>query len=428
MIIDLIKIAFQSKGLQQSVLTVVGNFFSAGLSALALIIISRSLGPSTFGEFSFGFALIMIISRVNEVGLNSALMKFGGQTSNIKKLNIYYSVALKLKLHISLCIIIIGLFSYSFLNSIFNLENKQIILVAFTFGLSTIYLEHLNAIFQSLHKFNQAVVTNFLQSLAKLLGIALLLYFKIQDVVILFTFYSISPLFPLLGYKKLLPDKIIITTQLSGKKENNELLQMAKHTSFANISTVLVSQVSVLFVQGFLTSYDTGILGGVSKIQMLFSILTSSLGNVLFPRVSRYKSKNDLKSFIKKSFLMLILTLVGLIMSIILAKQMILVTIGPDYLPGINVLYILLTSVFISIATVPFTALFYSFNKNLYFSLIGIVQVVLILTGNFILIPKIGIIGAAYTQLITMFAIFVLTLTWSLIIYNKKFKLLSFPY
>ncbi len=428
MIIDSIKIAVQSKGLQQSAMTVVGNFFSAGISALALIIISRSLGPATFGEFSFGFALIMILSRVNEFGLNSALMKFGGQTSNIKKLNIYYSVALKFKIYITLCIIVTGLLSYSVLNSIFNLENNQIILIAFTFGLSTIYLEHLNAIFQSLHMFNQAIITNFLQSLAKLIGIALLLYFKIQDVVILFTFYSISPLFPLLGYKKLLPNKIVITTKISEEKEKNELFQMAKHTSFANVSTVLVSQVSVLFVQAYLTSFDTGILGGVSKIQMLFSILASSLGNVLFPRVSRYKSENDLKTFIKKSLLMLFLTFIGLIVSISLAKQMILVTIGPDYLSGINVLYVLLTSVFITIATVPFTALFYSFNKNLYFSLTGIVQVVLILTGNFVLIPKIGLMGAAYTQLIAMFAIFVLTLTWSLTIYNKKFKLLSFTY
>lgn len=414
-----IRVAKSSKGLHQSVITIVGNTFATAISAIAFIIISRTLGPSLFGEFSFGFSLIMIISRINDLGINSALMKYVGKTTNVKKINIYFSISLRIKLIVSIILLSMGIFLYSLLNQIFNLDHPEIILISFTLGLSTVYLEHLNAMLQSLHRFNEAVFTNIIQALTKIVGIIILTLLKMKDVSILFSFYVFAPFIPILGYKKFLPTNISILTNLTRLKEKYELYNMAKHTGLANISTVLVSQVSIIFVQAYLTSYETGILGGVSKIQMLFSLLASSLGNVLFPRVSRYKDKNDLTTYVKKSFLVLILTYFGLLVSFIFAKPMIILTIGPEYLTGLNVLYVLLTAVFTMIATVPFTALFYSYNKNSYFSISGLLQVILILAGNFILIPKMGLMGTAYTQLITRAILLLFTMIWSIKLYKE---------
>jgi O-antigen/teichoic acid export membrane protein len=409
-----VDLAKSSKGFQQSFITIVGNTIATTISAIAFIFISRALGPSLFGEFSFGFSIIMIISRINDLGINSALMKYVGQTTNINKINTYFSISLRIKLIISAILFIIGIFFYPFLNNIFNLNHPKIILFSFTLGLSTVYLEHLNAMLQSLHRFYQAVLTNIFQAITKIIGIFILLYFEIKNVTVLFSFYILAPLAPIFAYKKLLPHNIQILIKLVNSKEKSELYNMAKHTGLANISTVLVSQVSVIFVQAYLTSYETGILGGISKIQMLFSLLASSLSNVLFPRVSRYKEKHDIMSYLKKSFIILVLTYIGLLISFLLAKPMIIFSIGSEYLTGLNVLYILLAAVFTMIATVPFTALFYSYNRNTYFSISGFLQVILILAGNFILIPKMGLIGTAYTQLITRVVLLIFTMVWGI--------------
>lgn len=72
-----------SQGLQQTALTVVGNMAGTALSAVALIIISRILGPSEFGQFSVGFAIVLILIKVNDVGLSAIVLKFAGQTTSV---------------------------------------------------------------------------------------------------------------------------------------------------------------------------------------------------------------------------------------------------------------------------------------------------------------------------------------------------------
>jgi O-antigen/teichoic acid export membrane protein len=417
-----IKKILSSKGLQQSIVMVCGSITATGISAISLILISRMLGPNNFGEFSFGFSLILILVRINDLGLSSALMKFVGQTKENKKKNIYFSISTKIKLIASLILMFFGILFFNYLNLLFNLKHPLIILAAFTFGISSVYLEHLNSMLQAVYRFNQTVFANLLQSIVKLFSAFIFYFIEAKSVVLIFTFYALAPITPLFFYKNLLPKYIHFLKNPKYINEKKELLDMAKHTGIANISTTLVSQISIIFVQAFLTSYETGILGGVSKIQMLFTLIAVSLGNVLFPRVSRYKKYEDRLKYLGKAFGIVIVSIIFLIISLVLSEKMILITIGKEYLSGINVLYILLVAVFIMIATVPFTALFYSFEKNSFFSISGFIQVTLIVVGNIILIPKYGLIGTAYTQLLTAIVMFVITLTWSIYLYFYQKK------
>ncbi len=399
---------------------IIGNIIATGVSAIAIIILSRLLGPTLFGEFSVGFSLILILTRINDLGLSSAIQKYAGETTNDKLQNIYFSIALRIKLITSFLIIVFGLVFYSSLAHLFHLNNENIILLSFVFGLSSVYLEQLSAMLLAIQKINQVVIANFLQAFTKLITALFLFFTNKIDVTIAFGLYAIAPIIPVFFSKKLLPVNIKISMNLSSSEAKEKLYSMAKHTGLAGITTALVSQVSVLFTQFYLTSFDTGILGGVSKIQMLFSLIAVSLGNVLFPRVSRYKNKNDLITYIKKAFLIVLLSIVGFIFTIFISKLLINISIGNEYLSGLNVLYILLGATFITIATVPFTALFYSFNINIFFSILGLLQAILIIIGNIFLIPNFGLIGTAYAQLITRLIIFIITILWSLVIAKRK--------
>src|SRR5258708_5698349 len=106
----------QSDGLRQSLITVVGNTFATGLSAVALILISRMLGPIQFGEFSVGFALIMILNRLNDIGLNTTITKFASRSAHDQEsVQAIFSYTLKVKLVFSVVLIGLGIVITPFL-------------------------------------------------------------------------------------------------------------------------------------------------------------------------------------------------------------------------------------------------------------------------------------------------------------------------
>ena len=54
-----------------------GNMFSAGLGLLAIFIISRKLSVSDFGLFSLSMSVIIIVSKLSGMGLDSGMIRFG---------------------------------------------------------------------------------------------------------------------------------------------------------------------------------------------------------------------------------------------------------------------------------------------------------------------------------------------------------------
>ena len=96
-------------------------------------------------------------------------------------------------------------------------------------------------------------------------------------------------------------------------------------------------------------------------------------------------------------------------------------TIGPQYLAGMDSLVVLLAVGFLSIIIVPFGATFYAFKSNRYFSLSAFLQLAIMLVGNLIFVPQLGLVASVYTRLIARVAL--LLLTWVMLwgSYRREF-------
>ncbi len=412
----------KSEGVRQSLMMVVGNTMATGISAVSLMMISRLLGPSLFGEFSVGFALAMILNRFNDAGLSSAALKYAGGSSDIKQINRYFSITLLYRLILSLILTAIGLASATWLTDLLNLEHRSIVVVAVVAGLSAVYYEQLLTMLQSLQLFSESVVANAMQAIVKVIGAIGFLWFQFKLVVPIFAWYLAAPIVPIIFAKKFLPNWLSLSFNKLPSAESSKIVIMAKHSSVAFISTGIIEHLGVLFVQGFLSSYETGLLGGVYRIALLFSLMALSLGQVLFPRVAKYKDKVDLTKYIRKAFLLSGLFLASYLLVLPFAKLMIILTIGPDYLSGLGVLHILLAAVFLNLAPVPFLALFYSFDAPWYFSVNGVLQILLTIVGGMYFIPIYGLPAAAWTQFVTRLIIWLVTIGLSMYFYRKNFK------
>jgi len=411
----------KSEGLKQSSLTVIGNTLAMGFSAMAIMIFSRNLGPSKFGEFSVGFSIALILNRFNDLGLSFALQKFAPRITDKKQLNKLFSFTTKIKLLGFFAIVILGLILFRPISNLLNFSEPLIILFAFIFSGATTAYEQLQAGLQSLHRFFNSVVANTIQAGAKFIGAIVIFFLGSNSSLIILSYYLLTPAIPLILLKKMMPDWFLLKLNDNFSKERQLLKTMAKHSSVANISAGLIENIDILFVQGYLSSYETGLLGGVSRIALLFSLVAYSLGTVLNPRVARYQEKKHIQKFILKALIIAGLSILGFLASLPFSKWLIFFSIGPAYLNGISILNILLAASFLTIAVMPFIALFFSFEANWYFSLSGILQLILIVGGNLIFVPIYGLQAAAWTRLVTRLVLFIFTFTLAIYLYYKNY-------
>ncbi|PIY80781.1 MAG: hypothetical protein COY80_01100 [Candidatus Pacebacteria bacterium CG_4_10_14_0_8_um_filter_42_14] len=411
--------AKQSKGLYQTLLVVFGNAFSQGFSAIALILITRQLGPVRFGEFSVGFALLLILNRLNDLGMTAVVQKYAARGEESAEINRIFSYTLRAKLLGSLGIFVVGMVASPFIITLLHFQRPEIIYAAFALNVVTVLYEHLQAMLQSIHRFGQSVVVNATQAFTKFLGAGVLMFLGSVGSIPAYVWYMSAPLVPLLFAKKLFPSWLKLDLKGNFSREKILSSSLARHSAIAFVSAGIIENIDILFVQGYLSSYETGLLGGVSRIALLFNLAAYSLGTVLNPRVAKYREAKHLKAFMKKSWLVVAASALGFLAFVPFSSLVVQYTIGPEYLQGSSILVILMAAAFVSIAVMPFIALFFSFDHPWFFSVSGIMQLVIILVGNAVFVPIYGLQAAAWTRLMARLAFFVFSVAVGMWAYRK---------
>lgn len=402
--------ALATKGTQQSLITIAGNIISAFFAAVSIILISRKMGPELFGEFSAGFSFVLILNKINDLGISLATHKLIGETTDKNKIITFSNSVLKIKLLISLTLIILLLPLSKIITNVLSFSNVYTAPVSIVIGTSIVYYEYLISVLQAVHSFLSAVLANFSQSFLKWI-LSLLFFFGIlTNPTHVFALYVFVPIIPFLLYKVFAPKWLTINLTLATKTSERTIIHLAKFTAMAILSLTVMENAGVLFVKAYLTDFEAGVLGGISRIALLFSLIGVSLSQVLNPRVSRYKIKSDIDIYIKKALLVFAGSVLAYIFLLPFNKLIIHSILGSQYVSGESSLAILLASVFISIATVPFAALFFSFDRNKYFVVTGVTQLVLTIVGNYFFVPEFGLTGSVGTQLFTRLVVFLFTL------------------
>lgn len=392
---------FDSQGLKQTILVTISNFLVAILSAVTLIIISRTLGPNDFGLFSVSFSLLLILSRFADFGLNTAVQKLlPPNLSAYPKAAKIFQYALQTKIILGLIgTTIVFVFADTIANAL-NINNTLLIQLAALANLSVIIYEYILATLQSLQKFLESAVINGIQSLIKLLGAVFLIFFPAYGAYLATTLYGIAPLIATFIGIILLPKNFYKRTTID-KETKLQVIDIAKFSAIAIISAALMENIDTLLIQRYLTAYDTGLYSVANRISTFLAIVGYSVGTVLNVRVARYAHDNHLLRYLPKAWAFLLISFLGGVISLPLIKPFILLASGPEYLPAINALYFLHASTIAIIMSVPFIAVFFALNKPWYFAIFGITQTATLIIADLVLIPKLGIDGAALAKFLT---------------------------
>lgn len=420
------KSILKSEGIKSSAIVTIGNLFGTAVSAIALIIISRHLGPTGFGIFSAAFSLMMIIVRLGDFGLNLALQRHLARSDKPLE-NKSISNIFNIKMHLSIAITITAILLSGLLDThILHFNNRSLIILAILSSLGVSLYEYVGVIAQSAHKFLYFAFSVIFQATGKIIAAITLVLSSLLDPLSAIALYGLAPLasgaiIARLSGIKLQPG-LSLTTSL---KQSIDILKVAKWTSIAVISAAVADNLDVLIIQSYLTSFDTGIFSAALRISTFFSLVGISVGSVLNIRVAKYRDRENLDKYIKKSLKYSLVVSILILALVPLSPLMIMLTAGPDYILASSSLKLLFVATAILAATSPYVALFFVFDKPEYFALSGIISTTTLLLSDIILIPSMGTIGASYARIVTRVCVLLFTVLYAHRSYKKHFSALS---
>lgn len=162
--------------------------------------------------------------------------------------------------------------------------------------------------------------------------------------------------------------------------------------------------------------YEVGIYSTACKISNLINQMVASILFVVIPRLSFYFSKNDYESvnILLRKILGFLITF-GLPCAIgcfLLSNDIILLVAGVSYEAASPVLKILMIGFIISLFGGNFlgNVILLSSGKEYYYMIVCLITAFVNVIGNYIVIPKFGVIGASSITSLCSFCIFLLLL------------------
>lgn len=397
------------------------SFLAAIFEYLLRVILSRKLDILEFGLFYAVFSFISFFIVLKNFGISESLGKLIPELKEKKlyqelKSTLMTSLILQL---IIVFIIIIGIYILSDYLSIHYFKHEKSKLLLF------ILLPYL--VFDALHVFISGSLRGFKQFLSWsimffsrrfivfLFAIILLIYnYNIYSPALAYVIGSIltSIIFGIILYKSSIKDIIKEKYNLN-KKITVDLIKTSFPLLIINTSLLIINSIDVMFITHYLDLKAVAIYSTAYPLAKIMLFLIEKIPLLLFPMVATgliintEKTKEFIYSALKYSY---VISTFFVILSLYYPEEIINFFFGEKFKLGKEALQILSIGFFFySIATI-FNYLIMNKNKTkTIYKLFGITVIINIIL-NIILIPLLGINGAALATSISYFVLLITSL------------------
>lgn len=380
---------------RQSLLTFGSLIAFTGLGYISTFYFAHYLGPAVLGAYFLFLAYYGIFDLIGDGGFGGAAVK---RISEGNSQNEYYSAYIILRI-ILLCLSIIVFILISPVLSGIQ-ENGMLFWMIIALIIGTIY----SIISTNLYGTAQvgilqvsnlvnAIIKNLVQILAVFIGFGLgglaagVIAGMVAAIVLNAKFLR-------------------LTFSKCDRSHFQGLLSFSIWTFLSSGGVLIFTYADTILISYFMTETDVGIYRVAFQLTSVASFITIAFHTVLYPRISKWHAENNItlieqaltRSFTYSLFLAIPITAGG----ILLSDKLLYFLYGASFVSGAPVLAILLfvhvANIFLYLQTMCLNAMD---RPRISFS-ITVVSAVLNILLNIVLIPSMGISGAAIASLVTM--------------------------
>lgn len=392
----------QSNLSRQTALVFGAQLFNALINVIAVILTVRLLGPNLYGLLAIALSVTSILGELGDLGLSTAILRFVPKylEFHTRKARSILKAAWEIKLVSGSAITVLGvLFAPALAIHFFHKpELTDLFRIAFAGAFGILLSQFTIAVLQAKRRFLQMLCVQILPNVIRLIGILVLWRFNlVSPVWILGIFIAAFYISFLLGYFWA-PKRFLIHKATYGGSRR-ELISFTKWILIAVLFGSFYRQIDIILLGRFVNTAEVGIYAAAVQLTLPFTILTSSLQTVFFPRLTAISKKSELRKFGRKLAFYLGFVFLLCIPLAILSKDFVGNILGSAYLAAGPIFMILFFRAvllgFRGLVTVLLCAVdkpqIISFTDGLRFALSVLILIYAI--------PRYGLYGAAFTVL-----------------------------
>lgn len=378
------------------------NLAGAGLGFLINVLLARLLDVASFGRINLVFSLIMIFYTVTEFGFGNSAVIFYNRHRDDKGAD-SISVVNFIYLRFLLLVTVLSFLVMLFLSKLYALSSLEITVVFVSFVMFGAY-RYLCAIHQAVGNWAQFNILTLSNNILKALCIAIALV--VLSVWLGIENYYNSVIYGYIVYSVLLLLIALIATKSFmvlpknvNKDEIKEYIKILTPIGIAGVFIIITMRFDSLIIEKWLGSGPLGIYSAANSLAMVFPIITGSLMNVVLR-----ESAGDKALFLEKvltnqkKYLMTLLLVMAT--SYILSDFIIGVLFGSTYADAVAIFKVLLIAYIGGVFFTPLESYFYANHPNVILAM-RFVQMITLILLSVSLIGKFGILGIAYSVVLT---------------------------
>lgn len=335
-----------------SMVMIVGSNVISFLNYLYHLIMVRLLAPPSYGELVALFSLIGLLGILSS-SLNLVVIKFVSAAKGNREIRGIVSWFNSKIFTFSLAIFLLITFFSPLISSFLKIENNLLIVLIALLSLLGLASLLYKSVLQGLLKFQQTILSIFVESGLKLILGVILVYagFSVGGAVVGLVIASFVGFFL---------SRFFIRNYLKASERKPNIKSIFLYSLPVSIQYVSITSLfssDILLIKHFFSPYDAGIYAIISTLGKIILFGTGPIGAVMFPIVSQRQARGD--NYKRIFFLSFVLTFVLAVLILLiywLIPEMVINLLNPSYLEaapllvwyGIFITFYTLCSLFVS--------------------------------------------------------------------------------
>lgn len=378
---------------------ILGRIIQSILALFVNMLTARYLGPSNYGLISYAASIVAFLVPIMNLGFSNVLVQ--EQTNNPEEEGEIYGSAIILSI-ISSFACILGVTSYIFIVDAGETTTNYVVI-----------LYSIMLIFQAaelIQYWFQAKLLSKYMSIVSLIAYVFVSSYKILLLILdaNIYFFAISNS---LDYFLIAIVLLILYKKLGGKKLKfsscvaKRIFNSSKHYIVSSLMVTIFAQTDRIMLKLMINEEAVGYYAAAVTCAGMTSFVFCAIIDSMRPTIYEYKKKKDEinyeKNISRTYFLVIYLALAQSIFMTLFAKYIIKILYGNDYSQSIAVLQIIVWYTTFSYMGAIRNIWILGENKQKYLWILNLGGASVNIALNFILIPLIGVKGAALASLIT---------------------------
>lgn len=376
------------------------NVITKGLSFLTILILTRTLGPESYGKYSFVFITVALCSALFDFGMENTAVRFAARDKNQTPsiFGLYLSVKLSILFALVLFFALAGQW---FLADVMHKgEISQFLpyLIAGLIGESLFFVN--DTYLQARQKFQLRAYLNIARFSVALLFVFSMLAGHWLTLKAVFLIYLIPLVFSLLFLGKYAGFVRAYLKQGLPAPLLKEIFSYERWMLIYSAAYNLLGRVDFFMLSFWVHFQQLGIYNAAYQLCSIVSFLPMCLGKVLLPALSELPEPEvfrKTRKLIRATFLICaaaccLIPMTGWLVPVLLGKE---------YASAVPILQILLMAFIFGLLSMPYEQSLYSLGRPKVLSIGRYLQLLLIVVLNLILLPMAGEAYGAYVVALT---------------------------